>query len=69
MPGRGKPARGVERRGVENVAREDGDGTGGDGRDEEEKRSYATMPAEVHSRTITDARRGLNEWLRKPWAL
>lgn len=54
---------------MENVAREDGDGTGGDGRDEEEKRSYATMPAEVHSRTITDARRGLNEWLRKPWAL
>lgn len=44
-------------------------GRGGDGRDEEEKRSYATMPAEVHSRTITDARRGLNEWLRKPWAL
>lgn len=39
-----------------------------------EKRSYATMPAEVHSRAITDARgaarRGpLNEWLRKPWAL
>lgn len=44
-------------------------GRGGDGRDEEEKRSYTTMPAEVHSRTITDARRGLNEWLRKPWAL
>lgn len=33
------------------------------------KTSYATMPAEVHSRAITDARRGLNEWLRKPWAL
>lgn len=47
------------------MAREDGTGGG----DEEEKRSYATMPAEVHSRAITDARRGPNEWLRKPWAL
>lgn len=52
---RGAERRADARRGKPGRREETGDGRRGE---EEKRRWYATMPAEVHSRAITDARRG-----------